>query len=174
MSDPAQTITPIERKNIETVAALERESAAERSAGERFSRALARLCGRTETLVFHAVLLALWFVLNLGLIGERFVFDPFPFPLLASVFSAEAMVFSLVVLMAQDQMQRQADRRAHLDLQINLLNETETTRLLALLTRVADKLSVDHSDLRGTQDLSKPTDPRKLVETIEKAMPDEG
>lgn len=173
MAQGTEAVTSIERRNIETVAALEREALAQRTPGERFSRALARICGRTETLVFHAVLLALWFALNLGLFGARFVFDPFPFPLLASVFSAEAMVFSLVVLMAQDQLQKQADRRAHLDLQINLLNENETTRLLVLMTRIADRLGVDHSDLQGGKDLVRPTDPRTLVETIEKAMPDE-
>jgi len=57
-------------------------------------------------------------------------FDPFPFNLLTMVVSLEAIFLSTFVLISQNRMGVMADKRADLDLQINLLSEHEITRLL--------------------------------------------
>ena len=46
------------------------------------------------------------------------------------IVSLKAIFLSIWILISQNQMMRQADRRAHLDLQFNLLAEQEPTATL--------------------------------------------
>jgi uncharacterized membrane protein len=52
---------------------------------------------------------------------------PFPFVFLTMIVSLEAIFLTLFVLATQNRMTVDADRRAHLDLQVNLLSEQEMT-----------------------------------------------
>src|SRR5918994_1741201 len=62
----------------------------------------------------------------------------FPFPFLTLTVSLEAIFLALFVLASQNRLARQADRRSHLDLQIDLLAEREMTAVLHLLQDIAD------------------------------------
>jgi uncharacterized membrane protein len=57
--------------------------------------------------------------------------------MLAMAASVEAIFLSTFILISQNRMQRLADRRAELDLQISLLTEHELTRAIQLLDEVA-------------------------------------
>jgi uncharacterized membrane protein len=70
-------------------------------------------------------------------------FDPFPFSFLTLVVSLEAIFLSVFVLMSQNRMTRQADKRAHLDLQIYLLAEQELTTILHMLRGLCKKHNVE-------------------------------
>ena len=74
-------------------------------------------------------------------------FDPFPYAFLTLVVSLEAIFLSLFILMSQNRAALHADRRAHLDLQINLLAEHESTKTLELL-----KALCEHHGLACSQD----------------------
>ena len=80
-------------------------------------------------------------------------FDPFPFVMLAMAASVEAIFLSTFVLISQNRMAELADKRADLDLQINLLSEHEITRLVKLLDAVAKRLGIPTTRARagGTQ-----------------------
>jgi len=60
--------------------------------------------------------------------------------------SVEAIFLSTFVLISQNRMQAQANKRAELDLQISLLAEHEVTQLVTLLDAVARRLDVHPSD----------------------------
>jgi uncharacterized membrane protein len=62
--------------------------------------------------------------------------------LMATFASVEAIFLSTLVLIAQNRMSIAADKRAELDLQISLLTEHEVTRMLHLVSAIADRLSV--------------------------------
>ena len=64
---------------------------------------------------------------NLGLIPGVEPFDPYPFELLTVIVSLEGIFLALLMLMAQSRMSREADKRALLDLRINLLAEQESS-----------------------------------------------
>jgi uncharacterized membrane protein len=70
-------------------------------------------------------------------------FDPYPFNLLTMVVSLEAIILTSFVLMAQDRMTKLADRRAHLDLQVNLIAEQELTAILRVVCRLAEQAGLD-------------------------------
>src|ERR1700704_1957978 len=90
-------------------------------------------------------------------------FDPFPFPFLTMTVSLEAIFLALFVLASQNTLTGQADKRSHLDLQIDLLAEREMTAVLQLLQDIAQHLEVRTSGTpEQLRDLMKKTDLRRL------------
>jgi uncharacterized membrane protein len=161
---------PTIERNVRLVAELEEQALAGRSPGEKLGDAASRLIGSMPFVVFHLVWFAAWIVLNLGVIPGIEPFDEFPFGLLTLVVSLEAIFLSLFLLISQNRMTRQADKRAHLDLQINLLAEAETTKILRMLERIADKVGVEMEAEEA--DLDQPTDIARLATRVEKHIPE--
>jgi uncharacterized membrane protein len=69
-------------------------------------------------------------------------------------------------------MTRQADRREHLDLQINLLAEQESTATLRLLQRLAKRFEVDLET--PETELSTDTDIEHVAGMVKEALPHPG
>jgi uncharacterized membrane protein len=161
------------RKNIETIVRLEEESVRSRSLGERFSDAFTRVMGSMSFVVFHLILFGVWFVVNLGWTPLR-PFDPFPFGILTLIVSAEGVLLAIFVLVSQNRMSRQANQRAHLNLQINLLAEQETTKLLQKVQTILDHLGVEQTvHDREVQQLSQETHVETLVSELQRSLPEE-
>jgi uncharacterized membrane protein len=125
------------RESIEEVVALEQQALRERKPGERISDSLTGFIGRLSFVIAHVVLLLAWFVVNSGLVPGVRPFDPFPFGVLTLIVSTEGVLFTLLVLISQNRMSRQADLRAHLTLQVGLLAEKEATRTREILESAA-------------------------------------
>src|SRR4029077_1205632 len=101
--------------NVQRVAKLEEEQLRARSISERIAAAFTRAAGTATFAIAHLVWFTVWIVVNStwarGI--ERFdPFDPFPFNLLTMLVSLEAIFLSIWILISQNQMTRQADRRA--------------------------------------------------------------
>lgn len=119
---------------------LERESRGRRSWLERMTDGVSAIVASPVFISAHL----LWFVLWIGFntVGHA-TFDRYPFNLLTLGVSLEAIVLTGFVLMAQNRMAHQADKRAHLDLQINLLAEQELTAILKLQCLLAERAGID-------------------------------
>jgi uncharacterized membrane protein len=84
--------------------------------------------------------------------GSHQAIDPYPFPLLATFLSLEAVLLTSWVLIRQNAIDHTSERRDHLELQINLLAEQEATRSLAMLQRIANHLQVPNAkDAQGVE-----------------------
>ncbi|HEY7288778.1 MAG TPA: DUF1003 domain-containing protein [Vicinamibacterales bacterium] len=129
-----------ELKNIRTIIAVERETRGTRSFVDRFVDAVSSFASTTMFIIIHVAWFAIWIALNTWA-GRRF--DPYPFNFLTLVVSLEAIVLTSFVLIAQGRLTQQSDRRAHLDLQINLLAEQELTAILKMLCLLADRAGID-------------------------------
>jgi uncharacterized membrane protein len=116
---------------------MEKAELAKRSLAARISDHITAQAGKMWFVVVHFVWFAAWIGVNLRTHG-RFAFDPFPFSLLTTIVSLEAIFLSLFILMSQNRSGRQADERNHLDLQINLLAEDENTKILLMLQALCD------------------------------------
>ena len=82
--------------------------------------------------------------------------------------SLEAIFLALFVLASQNRLSRQADKRSHLDLQVDLLAEREMTTVLQLLQDIASHLEVQTSVTPDQlRDLMKKTDLRRLTNRME-------
>ncbi|HVG06260.1 MAG TPA: DUF1003 domain-containing protein, partial [Thermoanaerobaculia bacterium] len=152
---------------------LEEESVRSRSLGERVSDGVTRVIGSMTFVVFHLLFFGVWFGLNLGWTPLR-PFDPFPFGILTLIVSAEGVLLAIFVLVSQNRMSRQANQRAHLTLQINLLAEQETTKLLQKAQAILDHLGIQQTAHdREIQHLSQDTHVETLVSELQKSLPEE-
>ncbi len=113
----------------------------------------------------------MWVGWNAGLVPGWHPIDPFPFSFLTLVVSLEAIFLSIFVLISQNNLTRQSERRAHLDLQINLLAEQESTKTVALLQRIAQHLNVPVPVEPNEGELAAPTDIRDVVSTLDSVLP---
>lgn len=158
-------------RNISAVSALEHAALAQRSAGERWADRVAATASKAWFAMLHVFLFARWMIVNSG-VSNGLVFDPFPFQLLTLVTSLEAIFLSLFILTSQNRAAAQGDQRNHLDLQINLLAEAESTAALKMLQApcVHNGLSIAH-DVEITRLLER-TEPERLVQEIQKELPE--
>lgn len=162
------------RSNIEKVADLEAEHLKRRTMPERIGDHLVALAGTGGFALLHVGWFAAWIVVNLGWVPRIPAFDPYPFNLLTMVVSLEAIFITIGVLITQNRMTRQADRRAHLDLQINLLAEQESTATLRVLTRIAERLGIEPEAAAQTEraaSLEAETDVKELVSELDEKLP---
>ena len=139
---PAQPPKAI-RQNIITVLRLESAALRQRTHADKAADAIAAFTGTIAFVALHLVWFGIWATIDLGALSIIRPFDPYPFQLLCMIVSMEGVLLATFVLIKQNRMGYLSDRRAHLDLQINLLSEQEVTRLLQMTDRIAEKLGVD-------------------------------
>jgi uncharacterized membrane protein len=156
---------------VARVAELEDRQVRARSAGERVAGVVTRAAGTSAFAVAHLAWFVIWILANAGLIRGLEPFDPFPFSLLTLIVSLEAIFLSIWILISQNQMTRQAERRAHLDLQVNLLAEQESTATLRIVQGIARHLGIAETRLDDVS-LSDETDLEQLASRIDQAVPE--
>jgi uncharacterized membrane protein len=136
-------ITETARKNLESVAQIEQEFDKQRTTLDRITDAITRFAGSFYFIAAHALLFAVWIVLNsLSALGIQ-PFDPYPFSFINLILVVEAFFLSTFILMSQNRQTRRADHWAHLHLQIGLLAEQEATKMLQLLQALCDRLGLE-------------------------------
>ncbi|HZS09182.1 MAG TPA: DUF1003 domain-containing protein [Blastocatellia bacterium] len=166
---PALDLT---RNNVEAIARLEEEALHGRSLGERISGAIIGFIGTTTVVIVHLIVFAAWVLVNLNLVPGVAPFDPFPFGILALIVSGECVLLAIFILINQNYMTRQADRRAHLDLQISLLAEQELTMILRMQQSLCHHFGLDVEHVREeVQQLTRKTDVQQLVNELEDKLP---
>jgi len=143
---------------------LAQEARADRSHMDRVTDMVARRAGSITFIACHAVFFAGWIGLNM----TRYAFDRYPFNFLSLLVALEAVILTSVVLLTQNHMTLLADRRAALDLQINLLSEQELTAMLHMLNGLCSRLGVHISihDERVQQLLAE-TDVHKIAVALD-------
>lgn len=169
---PGSEAAPSARASIEAVVRLEEESLRERSLGERISDRITGLIGRLSFVVGHLVVMLAWFAVNLGLLPGVRPFDPFPFGILTLIVSGEGVLLALFILISQNRMARQADLRAHLTLQISLLAEKESTRMLQILETLSGRVGLVAPD-EEVRHLVTPTDVPGLARELKEKLSDD-
>ena len=163
-----RSATPVVEENVQAIAEWEKEALHHRSGAERLSERITSVASSGLVLAGHAVWFAAWVAINAGLVPAVEPFDPFPFPFLTMTVSLEAIFLALFVLSSQNRLARQADKRAHLDLQIDLLSEREMTAVLKLLRDITTHLNVNTSEpLAQILDLAKKTDIHDLTNKLD-------
>ena len=158
--------------NIEAIARLEHDALHRRTATERMSDTIVKFIGSIAFLLLQVLLVLTWHAINLNLVPGVKPFDPFPFGILALVISSESVLLTIFVLISQNRMMRQAEKRSHLDLQVGMLAEQELTTLLQLQHKICQRLGIDlestKDELKGFSDV---TDVSKLASELEDKLP---
>jgi len=155
-------------ENVQAIKRWERAILLARSKAEQIGDWVACTAGSGPVLVLHVVWFGAWVRVNAGVMRAIRPFDPFPFPFLTMTVSLEAIFLALFVLASQNRLARQADKRSHLDLQIDLLAEREMTAVLQLLQDIARHLKVQTTVTpEQLRDLIKKTDLRRLTNRMD-------
>lgn len=160
-------LKPVLERNIQAL--TERRAQEERGAGvqTKVADALTRFIGSMPFVYLHAVAVGLWTAINLGAVPGAPKFDK-TFVILATAASVEAIFLSTFVLISQNRDAAAADRRADLDLQINLLAEHEISRLMELTAAIARKVGVDPDALdEEIDELSQDVRPEAVMDDID-------
>jgi uncharacterized membrane protein len=161
------------QKNVQTITRLEEKTRHNRSVAVRLADGVSHLAGSPSFILCHVFWFGMWVLVNLRVLPIVTAFDPFPFNFLTLVVSLEAIFLSLLVLMAQNRMTKEADKRAHLDLQINMLTEQQGTLILGLLQKVCERLDIDAELDDVMQEMAEETDVHGLAEILEENLPDQ-
>ena len=160
--------------NIAAIAKLEEEALDRRTRTERESDAIVKFIGSVKFLLLHVILVAVWITVNLGLVPHLRSFDPFPFGILALFVASESVFLTICVLISQNRMARQAERRSHLDLQVGMLAEQELTMMLQMLQKLCQHTGVDvKSTIPQVQGFSETTDVHKLASELHEKLPEQ-
>jgi uncharacterized membrane protein len=146
----------------------ERRQHEEGSAGfqEKLATVVTAFAGSMAFVYVHLAIVGAWIAVNAGLVQGLAPFDK-SFVILATASSVEAIFLSTFVLISQNRSSGAADRRADLDLQINLLAEHEITRLISLTSAIAERLGVEEPRRGELEELGRDVAPEAVLDSLE-------
>ena len=156
-------------RNIRTIMRLRLEAARARGLQDRLADTVTAFAGHMTFVYVHVIWFAAWIALNTGRFGVR-PFDPFPYGLLTMIVSLEAIFLATLVLISQNRLSAESERRADLNLQIGLLAEHELTRALHMLDAIQDKLGIPNDADDELADLEMETRPEDVLAEIERVQ----
>jgi uncharacterized membrane protein len=159
-------LSPTLTRNIEAILERRRAKAATASVEEKAAAAISRFAGSMLFVYIHLVLFGAWILINVGLLPVIPAWDP-SLVVLAMIASVEAIFLSTFVLINQNRMATEDDARSDLDLQINLLNEHETTRLIAMVDAIAQHLGVEVRQGDEIEEMKRDVAPEAVLDRLE-------
>ena len=127
-------------ETIDAILRFEKQNERTLALHHRIFHAIGGFVGTVRFIFLQCVAATLWIAFNLNFPNSAI--DEYPFPLLATILALEAVLLTSCVLIRQNLIDRALERRDHLELQINLLAERESTRALRILQRIAERLGV--------------------------------
>lgn len=153
------------RRNIQALENRRKAEAAAATREERIAGAITGFTGSMRFVYLHLALYGAWIVVNLGVVPGVPRFDP-SFVVLAMVASVEAIFLSTFVLISQNRMAAQADKRADLDLQISLLAEHELTKLSEVVVAIAERLDIRAAADPELREVGRDVSPEAVLDEI--------
>ncbi|WP_309091334.1 DUF1003 domain-containing protein [Phenylobacterium sp.] len=158
-------------RNITALQERQRREERRATFQDKLAGAVTAFTGSMTFVYVHLAILAVWVAINVGLVPAVPRFDR-TFVILATAASVEAIFLSTFVLISQNRAAKVADRRADLDLQINLLTEHEVTRLIKLTTAIAEHLGIRESQDPTLRELERDVAPEAVLDTLERTKGD--
>jgi uncharacterized membrane protein len=152
------------RNNIEALRERREQEKRNASKEEKLADAITAFTGSMRFVYLHLVIYGGWIAWNL--IPGIPHFDP-TFVILAMAASVEAIFLSTFVLISQNRAQAATDKRDDLDLHINLLAEHELTRLIEMVSAIAQKLEVRTGAEHEVAEITKDVAPEVVLKEIE-------
>lgn len=158
--------------NIESISAFYLREEQNITRSQRTLETISSSLGRPFYLVAIVLFVALWILANLLVNQLGFAtFDPPPFFWLQGMVGLGAFLTMIVVLIKQNRLARLEERRAQLDLQVNLLTEQKTTKLINLIEELRRDLPMikDRHDPEATV-YQQPTDPKSVLAALDERL----
>jgi uncharacterized membrane protein len=158
-------------ETVATIAALHaahyREARALQKAVSRATRGIAQ----PAMLIVSTVAIAGWALLNLVLprLGHT-ALDPFPFPLLSAAVSTVGLYLAAMILISQRHDDEMATRREQMTLELAILSEQKSAKIIALLEEFRRNDPNQGNDRDEVAEaLAKPADAQVVLDAIRAA-----
>lgn len=171
-NDPTISQTEKTKQHKEIVESFKARSDRNRNWSERLADNLSAVFGSVEFILLNVLWFGGWIAWNTGMIPGAVPFDPFPFGLLTTAVSLEAIFLSLFILVSQNRASKVEDVREEVDLNINLLTEQEVTKLLHMVDDIHRYLKLNTKRDHQLEALKKTTSVRKIEADIEQSISD--
>src|SRR3984957_2766210 len=170
-TEEAQPLPLHVEETVATIAALHaahyREARALQKAVSRATRGIAQ----PAMLIVSTVAIAGWALLNLVL--PRFghtALDPFPFPLLSAAVSTVGLYLAAMILISQRHDDEMATRREQMTLELAILSEQKSAKIIALLEEFRRNDPNQGNDRDEVAEaLAKPADAQVVLDAIRAA-----
>ena len=121
----------------------------------------------------HLAIYGAWILVNAVSVPGIPQFDP-TLVKLATAASVEAIFLSTFILITQNKMQAQADKRADLNLQISLLAEHEITRLVQMVSELGARFDVRAAEQPGLSEFKNDVRAEDVLERLEEEKAEAG
>ena len=141
--------------------AIKAQHASNRSQMEIWADRMIGIASSSPFFVIHAIVFVGWIVWNVPSVGLP-QFDPYPYGMLTTIVSLEAIFLSIFVLMTQSRESRIGELREELTLQVNLRMEEEITKTLHLVAGLYARLGLQLADDPELRAMLEPLDPKKI------------
>ncbi len=166
---PVDSVPEHISQNIDSILAFYRREEQKISNSQRRLERVGGFMGQPAYLAGMLCFVTLWLIANA--LTEVFGFqavDPPPFFWLQGIVSLGALLTTTVVLITQNREAKLEEQRLELDLQVNLLTEQKTTKVIRLLEELRHDLPMvgDRHDSEATA-LQKPTDLEEVLVALE-------
>jgi len=145
--------------------AIKAQHSANRTRAEILADRMIGLASSTAFLVIHAVLFVIWIIWNIPGVPLP-QFDPYPYGMLTTIVSLEAIFLSIFVLMTQSRESKIGELREELTLQVNLRVEEEVTKTLHLVAGLYSRLGLKLADDPELKSMLEPLDPKRIEEDL--------
>lgn len=126
--------------------------------------------GSNAFLLANVVLFVVWALINTGQVESIPAFDPFPFSLLTTVVSLEAIVLAIFVLISQNRTSKIDDLREEIHLQLNIISEKEITKLIKMTALLLEKNGIDLSQDPELKKMVRPFNEEEIQRQLEKEI----
>jgi uncharacterized membrane protein len=154
-------------QTVREVVALEQRDDVGMDWSDRLADVMTAFSGSMLFVGLHGIWFAVWIAANLRIFGLP-AFDPFPFGLLTMLVSLEAIFLSTFVLISQNRQALKADRRAKVDLQVNLISEREVTKLMELVADMHKEMGLSHRTDPEVAEMQEQTHVRKIADAVDR------
>lgn len=164
-SQGAGLSTVLER-NIQALQQRKTKEETQASPEELIAGTVTSFAGSMSFVYLHFAIFGFWIIANIGWVPGIQKWDE-NFVVLGTTASVEAIFLSTFVLISQNRMAAADDKRADLDLQISLLAEHEVTKLVTLVTAIAERLHVRIQNDAEIGEIEKDVSPEAVLDEIE-------
>ena len=158
------------RQNQSIIDSLKARQDKKRSRTEKIADWTTITLGSMAFLILNVFWFVAWIVLNLEIVPGVAPFDPFPFGLLTLVVSLEAIVLAIFVLISQNRAEKIADLREEIDLQVDILTERELTKLMAIVSAIAERQGIVLSQDEELRTMLQPAPLGKIEKALEEQV----
>jgi uncharacterized membrane protein len=153
-------------RNVEEIARIEARDRVRMAWPERLANVITAFTGSMFFVALHAAWFGVWIAVN---VVPGTAFDPPPFGVLTLIVSLEAIFLSTFVLISQNRQALQADRRAKVDLQVNVVAEQEITKLIELVRDLHEHVGTGRGHDPELDRMQRETHVAEIADAVDEA-----